>query len=544
MNDESTKIQPDTESAHPALLAFSDQLATALNLPLQIWSMAEAQQQFQDAGSDQHSANADFTCDRFDLQTPTTLRTAEGECLLIIPLASVGYGDDVAVGLIDAAQTDHYLKIADLLLKNAQLNRDVQRLEHENTGLIRQVTDDLEELSFLRQLADHLKLSDASQGVVNLAQAIQGMLNFTIQAEGIYFVESTHAAERHPLPLRVMCVTGQQPISENQALDIVEAYQSRAVRHPLVLNYCRAALVRSVNITSIDSLILCPISNNQSTFGWLLAVNRKAKQATGQQSDQPGFHPCEFGTCEATLLSSAAAILATHMCNVDLFREKEQLLTKMVRCLVSAIEAKDPYTCGHSERVALYGKKLAQLAGYENEELDRLYLSGLLHDIGKIAISDATLNKTTHLNDDEFNEIKCHPDKGWAILHELDQLHGILPGVLYHHERIDGKGYPYQLRGNQIPLDGRILAVADSFDAMTSDRPYRKGMPLEQAVEILKDGAGTQWDATLVQLFLDNLAEFRHIKEQWHKTIRPIPPIPTDIDVPAAHQTSVDPNRG
>ena len=143
----------------------------------------------------------------------------------------------------------------------------------------------------------------------------------------------------------------------------------------------------------------------------------------------------------------------------------------MVRSLVSALDAKDEYTCGHSERVALYGKILAEQAGYTEEERDRLYLTGLLHDVGKIGVSDAVLKKADKLTDEEFAEIKRHPDEGWAILQDLKQLQYVLPGVLFHHERVDGAGYPDGLAGTEIPKDGRLLAIVDAYDAMTSDRP-------------------------------------------------------------------------
>jgi len=214
-------------------------------------------------------------------------------------------------------------------------------------------------------------------------------------------------------------------------------------------------------------------------------------------------------------------MLATHLLNVQLLGEKEQLLTNTVRSLVTAIEAKDQYTRGHSERVALYGKRLSERIGFDADERERVYLSGLLHDVGKIGISDDTLGKPTKLSDDEYEEVQRHPEEGWAILQELRELNPIMPGVLHHHERIDGRGYPDRLEGSEIPIDGRILAVADAYDAMTSDRPYRKGMSSDQAVEILRDGAGTQWDTNLVDAFIDILDEIKAIRANYQPTIPP-----------------------
>jgi len=129
-------------------------------------------------------------------------------------------------------------------------------------------------------------------------------------------------------------------------------------------------------------------------------------------------------------------------------------------------------------------------------------MSGLLHDIGKIGVSDAVLRKPGRLNDAEFDEIKRHPELGYRILCGVQQFADILPGVRFHHESWNGRGYPQGLAGEKIPLIARVLAVADSFDAMTSTRPYRNGMPIEQVERIFREGAGRQWDPNIVGLLL------------------------------------------
>jgi HD-GYP domain-containing protein (c-di-GMP phosphodiesterase class II) len=182
--------------------------------------------------------------------------------------------------------------------------------------------------------------------------------------------------------------------------------------------------------------------------------------------------------------------------------EKEQLTMDIVRALVSALDAKDPYTCGHSERVAAFARCIAETMMLDQEQVDRIYLSGLLHDIGKIGIDDSTLRHSGPLSEQQFNEIKKHPDGGWAILQGVLQMRSALPGVLYHHEQWDGQGYPDGLAGIEIPLDARILAVADAFDAMTSDRPYRSGMSHDRALKILTEGAGAHWDPQIIEDFL------------------------------------------
>jgi len=175
----------------------------------------------------------------------------------------------------------------------------------------------------------------------------------------------------------------------------------------------------------------------------------------------------------------------------------------LIKALSSAIEAKDPYTKGHSERVGEYSKKLALKLGFDREKAESLYWAGILHDIGKIAIPIDILTKPGKLTDEEFEKIKVHPVISYKICESLNTLKQVLPAVKHHHERYDGKGYPNGLKGEEIPYEARIMAVTDSFDAMTSDRSYRKAMPKEKAIEILKQGAGVQWDEKIVKAFIE-----------------------------------------
>lgn len=189
-------------------------------------------------------------------------------------------------------------------------------------------------------------------------------------------------------------------------------------------------------------------------------------------------------------------------------REKmnNQLLQSYYATLAAALDARDAYTAGHSTRVAKYSLLIGQAVNLSEQELDWLYKTALLHDIGKIGVRDAVLLKDGRLTDEEFEQIKRHPDLGESILKQIEPAEAmapLLPGVRSHHERYDGAGYPDRLMGQDIPVFGRIIAVADAFDAMTSDRPYRKGMPVEKAMAILADGKGSQWDPYFVQGFMD-----------------------------------------
>jgi putative nucleotidyltransferase with HDIG domain len=187
--------------------------------------------------------------------------------------------------------------------------------------------------------------------------------------------------------------------------------------------------------------------------------------------------------------------------NIELYEQHDDLLLSFVRSLVSTLDAKDPYTRGHSERVALVSRRLADDLGLPRDDVEAIYVSALLHDIGKIGIDDRILQKAGDLTREEFAEIQRHPMIGWNILKGLKNLQHVLPGVRNHHEAWNGKGYPDGLAGEDIPLMARIIAVADSFDAMGSDRPYRKGMPIEQLEAIFRRGAGQQWDPQIVESY-------------------------------------------
>lgn len=178
-------------------------------------------------------------------------------------------------------------------------------------------------------------------------------------------------------------------------------------------------------------------------------------------------------------------------------------LEEMATSLAGAIDAKDPYTKGHSTSVSRYAEALARAINLPEQEVKRISLGALLHDVGKIGIPESILKKPTHLSDDEWQVMKQHPVIGAEkVLMQNESLKDLIPMVKYHHEHYDGTGYPCQLKGEEIPLSARIVAVADTYHALISDRPYRKGLGVEKACEILKMGAGIQWDAELVRKFI------------------------------------------
>lgn len=173
-----------------------------------------------------------------------------------------------------------------------------------------------------------------------------------------------------------------------------------------------------------------------------------------------------------------------------------------ILALSNSIDARDTYTAGHSKRVSEISIKIGKHLGLSEEKLQTLEIAALLHDIGKLGIPDEILHKPGKLNDYEYSKIKEHPSIGADILRNIEFLKDVLPVILYHHERYDGGGYPCGISGNEIPLEARIISVADAFDAMVSDRPYRKGMPYEAAVSELVKNKYIQFDNTVVDAFL------------------------------------------
>lgn len=208
-----------------------------------------------------------------------------------------------------------------------------------------------------------------------------------------------------------------------------------------------------------------------------------------------------FRHVDLKVMNLARRLLLNHRHHLHVYERLRETLFGLVRCLTAAIDAKDPYTCGHSERVARIGQRIGVQMGLPGAVINDLYLAGLLHDVGKIGVRDDILKKPGPLTPEEFAHIRSHAVIGDRLVSSIHQLSHLRPGVRNHHERYDGKGYPDGLAGEAIPLIARVLAVADSCDAMMSDRPYRPGLPTSRIDRIMAEGAGTQWDPLVVEAF-------------------------------------------
>ncbi len=241
-------------------------------------------------------------------------------------------------------------------------------------------------------------------------------------------------------------------------------------------------------------------ADSQGAIGWLVALNTV--------NDRP------FTSADADLLQPVAAMIASQQVNARVYSDLKELLFGVIRALTSAIDAKDPYTSGHSERVARIAVRLAEELGMSPIQRGDLYLTGLLHDVGKIGVDDAVLKKPGPLTPEEYRQIQAHVEIGVHILSDLKKLNHLLPGVRHHHESLDGTGYPCGLAGDAIPWEARILAVADSFDAMSSTRPYRRRLSPAQIDEILRKGSGLQWDPKVIDALFACRGDLEAIRQK------------------------------
>jgi HD-GYP domain-containing protein (c-di-GMP phosphodiesterase class II) len=261
----------------------------------------------------------------------------------------------------------------------------------------------------------------------------------------------------------------------------------RETRAPLLINQVATDNRFGWLLQHARQLLAVPLLRGNQVLGCLFGLDKNSG---------------EFDSGDSKLLASIANESAIYLENFILFDDVRGLMMGLLHSLVSAVDAKDAYTCGHSERVALLSRLIARAARLDEALIERVYMAGLLHDVGKIGVPEAVLQKTGKLTPEEFEQIKKHPEIGARILGDIRQLQDIIPGVLHHHERYDGKGYPYGLAGESIPLLGRIICLGDCFDAMTSSRTYRRALPLEVALNELRRCAGTQFDPALTDAFL------------------------------------------
>jgi HD-GYP domain-containing protein (c-di-GMP phosphodiesterase class II) len=332
------------------------------------------------------------------------------------------------------------------------------------------------------------------------------------------------AAHQHVGVQAVLWVAGTEEfVAEGEAVlarsdyrplaDLLGRHNPEARRvDPVLWNEDRAALW-SARFPQIANLLAVTVSGPQGR-SWLIAVNKIGPRNPSLAGPDRPPQAAPFRKADAAVLMPFASLLSLQARSARRIQDLRELLVGLTRSLTAAIDAKDSYTYGHSERVARVGVELGRQMGLSEDDLSDVYLAGLLHDIGKIGIPDSILTKPGKLTTEEFEHLKQHPVIGYNILKDLGPLNNLLPGVLYHHERYDGKGYPEGLSGKAIPLLARVLAVADAYDAMSTSRPYRPAMAAAEVEAQLQHGAGTQWDRRVIEAFLRARQEIHLVRQR------------------------------
>jgi len=402
-------------------------------------------------------------------------------------------GDEVCV---DVGTIDCMAELVDMFaVQFTYEDRSLSQIEKVSSEL----AQTYEELALLYNMSTNMKVTQSNATYLQLAcdQVTQ-----LVEVEGItIFLEKKADDDDVEDSLVLAAGSGLIAIDFNMA-DILQMHLMEE------LSLGKEALLDSMVDSpfkynwpdGVRNILAVPLQGGDRMVGMMVATNIVGKG--------------DFDSNEVKLFNSVANQCAIFAENNRLFGELKGLFIGSLKALTNSIDAKDPYTRGHSERVAFISrwiaKQLAEVRSVDEEQLHKIYLAGLLHDIGKIGISETVLCKNGKLDDEERSQIMSHPRIGAGILADIKQMNEIVPGVLYHHERSDGKGYPDGLTDSQIPLIGKIVSLADAFDAMTSRRVYRDAMSIDRAIGEIEKGFGSQFNREIGEVFINS-----DIKKLW-----------------------------
>ena len=407
-------------------------------------------------------------------------------------------------GNIDTSQADKFMNnsaakrryVEDFLVNFTQEFTDVEKVGQQFDMISTELARTYEELVLLYNMSTNMRVTQSNATYLQMAC---DQITQRVAVEGIaIFLE-----KKTSYTSSMVLIAGSGVVSIDPGMaDILQIHLCSE------LHKGQDALLDS-NVDSpfkynwpgnIKNIIAVPLRGGDKMIGFLVATNIQNKP--------------DFDSNEVKLFSSVANQCAVFVDNGKLFGDLKELFVGSLKALTSSIDAKDQYTRGHSERVAFISRWIAERYSekhhLEKDYVHKVYLAGLLHDIGKIGIPEAVLCKNGMLDKDERNLIKSHPRIGATILSEIKQMSEVLEGALCHHERPDGKGYPDGLIGSQIPLIGKIISLADAFDAMTSRRVYRDAMDIDTAIDQIRRNTGTQFDEEVAKVFLES-----DVKKLW-----------------------------
>lgn len=387
--------------------------------------------------------------------------------------------------------------LAEMLNAFADEFRTVSKAAKHLEMVSTELTQAYEEVMLLHNMSKNMKVTHTNATFLQMAcdQIIR-----SVNVEGIAIYLKKHVEGQRPLVLTAGC--GMNLIDVGAADILHGRLESELGRgREGLLDSAVGSTMKYDWPRGVRSIIAVPLWGNDGMIGLMVATN---------SVDKP-----DFDAIDVKLFNSVANQCAVFIENDRLFGDLKELFIGSLKALINSIDAKDQYTRGHSERVAFIsrwiGERLAEQQPLEDEQIHRIYLAGLLHDIGKIGVDEDVLRKKGKLTEEDMNRIKAHPRIGAAILADIKQMTELIPGIMYHHERIDGKGYPEGLKGDQIPFMGKIIGLADAFDAMTSRRVYRDAMSIKRATAEIEKNLGTQFDEHIARVFIQS-----DIKKLWN----------------------------
>jgi HD-GYP domain-containing protein (c-di-GMP phosphodiesterase class II) len=432
----------------------------------------------------------------FDGQPERVIRLADNEQILSIGLKDADQTVASAIIVSPDLFDDDRLRefrvtcFEDMLTAFAEEFRSCSKATRQLEVVSAELSQTYEELILLYNMSTNMKVTQSNATYLQIAC---DQITQSVNVQGIaIFIEKK--------------VDGQKQLHLNagSGLVLIDQYNAEMlqVRLQEELDSGKEILLDS-NVESpmkyewpekVESLIAVPLRSSERMFGFMVATNI---------IDKP-----DFDSIDIKLFNSVANQCAVFIENGKLFSDLKELFIGSLKALTNSIDAKDQYTRGHSERVAFISRwiaeRLAERQPLTEEQIHTIYLAGLLHDIGKIGINEVILQKTGKLSEEDMSRIRSHPEIGASILADIKQMRDITQGVLYHHERPDGKGYPEGIEGDKIPLIGKIIGLADAFDAMTSKRVYRDAMSIKRAVGEIEKGLGSQFDEQIGRVFIES----------------------------------------
>lgn len=357
--------------------------------------------------------------------------------------------------------------------------KQIEQLQKDLHLTIEELSDVYEEISILHHLSQTFTGLTIDQICNTLLDEVQTMLD--VKTAAIMLVDE----ERNEAYTAIS--TGKWPADQVFTKGDNIIWNAIEKNKPQVLYNIKGSLYNNIN-SKIKAILVSPLIGKKKVVGAIV---------TGEKTSGEGFFSHDIKFSMATASQAALAIE-----NAYLYQELEGFFFGTVMAFVKAIESRSHWTSGHSERVTKYSLTIAKEMGMDKDFLERLKICGLLHDIGKIATSVEILDKNGKLTEDEITEIEQHPLTGGVILGDLKPFRDVIDGIKYHHERWDGKGVHEKLKGEAIPIMARVIAVTDAFDAMTSDRPYRKKMSFDEVIKEIVVNAGKQFDPNVVNALL------------------------------------------